>query len=148
MKNKTDIGVIKHLFISDKTNITRDSHKQIKVDTQGVVGDKFYNKSPKRSILISSISAYDIIKKENISVQYGQLGENILVDFNPYTLTQGTQLQAGDVILEITQECTICKSLNKIGDNVSTLLQNDRGVFAKVITEGILTQNDTLKIIN
>jgi len=148
MKHETTIGMIKHLFISDKIKKTRDTHTQIKVDTQGILDDKFYNKNPKRSILISSISAYDIIKKENISVQYGQLGENILVDFNPYTLAKGTQLQSGDVILEITQECTICKSLNKIGDNVSDLLQNDRGVFAKVIKEGILTQNDTLKIIN
>ena len=148
MKKETNIGVVIQLFIANKKEKIRQSNEQITVDENGILGDKFYDKKQDRAILLSSIISYDILKNENIDVLYGQLGENVLVDFNPYDLDIGTKLAIGTSILEITGDCTICKLLKKIDDKVPKLIKNDRGVFAKVIKSGTININDSISIIN
>lgn len=148
MSKKQKIGQIKQLFISSVEEKKRVSQESIDVDTKGIVDDKYYDKDQDRSILLSPIHAYELMKKKDIESSYGQLGENILVDFNPYDFEEGTQLFIGDAILEITIECTICKLLTKIDNKVPKLLKNDRGVFAKVIQRGTLNINDSVSIQN
>jgi MOSC domain-containing protein YiiM len=106
------------------------------------MNDKFYNKNPNRSVLISSLDSYTITKKFNIDMPFGYLGENILLDYNPHKLKIGTHLKIGDVILEITQNCTICNHLAIIDKSIPELLKNDRGVFAKVIKGGDIKEED------
>ncbi len=148
MSKKQKIGQIKQLFISSVEEKKRVSQVSINVDTKGIVADKYYDTNQERSILISPIHAYELMKDKDIEATYGQLGENILVDFNPYDLEEGTQIFIGDTILEITIECTICKLLTKIDNKVPKLLKNDRGVFAKVIQAGTLNINDQVSIQN
>jgi len=148
MSNKQKIGQIKQLFISSIEEKKRVSLNTIEVDIKGIVNDKYYNTNQERSILISPIHAYELMKEKNIEATYGQLGENILVDFNPYDLEEGTQLFIGNTILQITIECTICNLLTKINNKVPKLLKKDRGVFAKVIQEGTLNINDSVSIQN
>jgi len=142
------VGKIQKLFISQKKTKTRVSKKNIFVDFQGIQEDKFYNKNIDRSVLLSSIYAYELMNKQKINATHGELGENILVDFNPYDLEKGTQLLIGNVILEITIECTICNGLNKIDDKVPQLLKNSRGIFARVVQGGTIQINDTIQITN
>jgi len=148
MSNKQKIGHLKQLFISSIEEKKRVSKNSINVDTKGIIQDKYYNTDQDRSILLSPIHAYELMKENDIEASYGQLGENILVDFNPYNLEEGTQLFIGDAILEITIECTICKLLTKINNKVPKLLKKDRGVFAKVVQEGTLNINDSVSIHN
>jgi len=146
--NNNKIGEIKYLFISSNKENKRLSKQKILVDTKGIVDDKFYNTNKERSILLTSLYAYKLMKEKNIFATHGQLGENILVDFNPYELESGTQLSIGETILEITIECTICNFLTKINNKVPKLLKNDRGVFAKVIKGGTISINDSIEIKN
>jgi len=148
MNKEQKVGHIKQLFISSIEEKKRVSKNTINIDIKGIVDDKYYDTNQDRSILLSPIHAYELMKENNIEASYGQLGENILVDFNPYDLDEGTQLFIGDVILEITIECTICKLLTKINNKVPKLLKKDRGVFAKVIKEGTLNINDSVTILN
>jgi len=148
MSNKRKIGQVKKLFISIKDEKQRSESQNILVDRQGIVKDKFYNTNNDRSILLTSQHAYELMQEKNIEASYGQLGENILVDFNPYDLEEGTQLSIGNVIIEITIECTICDFLTKINNKVPKLLKKDRGVFAKVLNGGSININDTIHIIN
>jgi len=148
MNKEQKVGHIKQLFISSIEEKKRVPRNTINVDIKGIVDDKYYDTNQDRSILLSPIHAYKLMKENNIEASYGQLGENILVDFNPYDLDEGTQLFIGDVILEITIECTICKLLTKINNKVPKLLKKDRGVFAKVIKEGTLNINDSVTILN
>jgi heterodisulfide reductase subunit B len=83
------------------------------------VNDKHYNKSIDRSVLITSIQSYTLVKHHGINVDYGILGENILIDYNPYHLQSGTRLQIGNTILEISQPCTLCKSLAKVNKDLA-----------------------------
>ena len=135
------VGEVLELFISKK------SVDRMLLDIKGVLNDKFYAKDINRSVLISSIDSYRLAQSRDIELKYGKLGENILIDYNPYRLKSGTQIQIGETILEINQNCTLCKSLTKIDSKLPKLLKDDRGIFAKVIKAGEIKRRDKVYLI-
>lgn len=141
------IGEVLELFISKKDQVKRVSRTIVEVDSKGIVDDKFYAKDVKRSILLTSTESYELALKNDIKMSYGVLGENILIDYNPYSLVVGTQIQIGEVIVEITQNCTICNHLSAIDEELPLLLKDDRGIFIKVIEEGFIEKGDNLYLV-
>ena len=141
MSSIDSVGEVLELFISKK------SVDRMLLDEKGVVNDKFYAKDINRSVLISSIDSYILAQDRDIELEYGKLGENILIDYNPYGLKSGTKIQIGEAILEISQHCTLCKSLTKIDRKLPKLLKDDRGIFAKVIKAGEIKERDKIYLI-
>ena len=142
----TKVGKVSSLFYSPPTG--RTSIASFDLDTKGILEDKHYDKSIDRSVLLTSLESYALAKKNDIDLAYGALGENILIDYNPYHLSAGTKLQIGKVILEISQPCTLCKSLTKIDNKLPNLLKNDRGIFVKVMTSGYIKENDSIYLLD
>ncbi len=140
-------GQILKLFISKSGTSKRFEKEILTLDELGVQDDKFYDKDPQRSILIASTASYDLVKTYGIEMPFGYLGENILMDYNPYNLEIGTRLKIGDAILEISQNCTICNHLAVLDVKIPTLLKNDRGIFAKVVSGGEIKTGETIHII-
>jgi len=101
-----------------------------------------------RSVLITSLESYTLLKQNGIDAAYGALGENLLMDYNPYHLPIGARLKVGNVLLEISQPCTLCKSLAKVNPAVPKLLKDDRGIFAKVIESGSISKGDNIYILD
>jgi MOSC domain-containing protein YiiM len=150
MTYNTTTGKVLKLFITkndaEKTRVSLDSAV---VDENGIHGDKFYAKDTQRSVLITSIESYELAKKNNIDINNGILGENILIDINPYSLQTGDKLQIGDTLLQITQNCTLCKGLTAINSKLPKLLKNDRGIFAQAINgETRIKIGDSIKFLN
>ena len=141
------IGQVLELFISKKDASKRILKTTIEVDNNGIVDDKFYAKDRERSILVTSIESYVLALKNGIEIPYGILGENILMDYNPYDLAIGTQLKIGNVVLEVTQNCTICNHLSSIDKNLPSLLKSDRGIFVRVIEAGYINKGDKLYLL-
>jgi MOSC domain-containing protein YiiM len=139
--NQNSLGAVLALFVSKKP-IDR-----LIVDDRGIVGDKFYNQERDRSVLISSVDSYKMAEEKNISLTFGKLGENIVISYNPYALPAGTQIAIGEIRLEITQRCTLCKSLTNIDKKLPKLLKDDRGIFAKVIQAGTIQKGDKIYIV-
>jgi len=135
-------GNVYSLFYSSSG--TQTTTKKLLLDKKGVLKDKHYDKSIERSVLITSLDSYTVLKKEGIGMAYGSLGENLLIDYNPYHLELGTRLKIGSVILEISVHCTLCKSLSKVDNKIPKLLKNDRGIFAKVIQHGCIEEGDDI----
>jgi len=146
MPNKK-VGQILKLFISTAQSSQRVDKSAITLDEAGVIGDKFYNKDNARSILLTSTDSYDLIKSYDIDMPHGYLGENLLMDFNPYSLAIGTRLKIGDTVLEISQNCTICNHLSVIDKRIPKLLKNDRGIFAKAIQGGEISVGDSIYLL-
>ncbi|MEA1914817.1 MAG: MOSC domain-containing protein [Campylobacterota bacterium] len=140
-------GKVLELYISQKGIAHRLDKSSIDLDQNGVVEDKFYNTDINRSVLITSIQSYELAQHNKINMQYGALGENLLIDYNPYGLAIGTQLQIGEVILELSQACTLCNHLSKIDKRIPRLLKDDRGVFAKVIKQGTIKTDDKVVLL-
>ncbi len=142
------IQVAKILELYYSTGDTKVPSPELILDSRGVVGDKYYNKDIQRSVLIASDDSYKLAKMNGIDAQYGVLGENLLIDYNPYHLKSGVRLKVGSVVFEITQNCTLCNSLAKIDAKLPQLLQNDRGIFAKVIRSGTIYKGDNIYLLN
>jgi len=143
------IAKVVTLFISKKEEPKHQSKLELYLDEKGVQNDKFYNKGIERSVLISSTHSYTLALEHDISMDYGALGENILIDYNIYSLLMGTQLQIGDeVVVEITQNCTICSHLSVIDKSLPKLLKKDRGIFVKVVQSGTIKEGDSVYLLD
>jgi MOSC domain-containing protein YiiM len=136
--------VLKLFITKDDEQKTRKSVSVIELDNNGIKNDKFYNKNIQRSILLTSLSSYNMAKEKGIELEFGALGENILINANPYHLKEGTQITIGESVLEITQHCTLCKGLSTVNAKLPKLLKNDRGIFAKVISGNCIIQLDDI----
>jgi MOSC domain-containing protein YiiM len=139
-------GKILELFYS--TNDGRVNTSKLSLDTKGVLEDKFYNKNIQRSVLIASQESYQLALSHGIDAPYSSLGENILIDYNPYHLKPGARLSIGDLVLEISQNCTLCNSLSKVDKKLPKILKDDRGIFAKVINSGTIQKGDSIYLID
>ena len=142
----TTVGSVSSLFYSSPEG--RSNVSQLQFDTKGIVNDKHYNKDRDRSVLIATLESYQLVKENGIDVPHGALGENLLIDYNPYHLPAGAKLKIGSVLLEISQHCTLCKSLSKVDSKLPKLLKNDRGIFARVIEEGTIRSGDNIYILD
>ena len=148
MKKNMQGKVLKLFVTKDDTNKTRIKTTTIDVDEDGILNDKFYKKNDQRAILITSIQSYEMAMNNGINLFEGALGENILIDINPYHLTAGETLSIGHTVLQITQNCTLCKGLTKINKQLPKLLKNDRGIFAKIIKGSTIKVGDSVTILS
>ncbi len=139
-------GEILGLFISQQNISGKILKESLVLDKKGIIDDKYYDINIQRSVLITSIESYQLASSHQITIAQGALGENILIDYNPYLLPTGTQLHIGEVILEISQNCTICDHLSIIDEKLPALLKYDRGIFAKVIKGGMVKKGDELQM--
>jgi len=147
MSNKmTKVAKVFSLFYA--TNNGASPALELEFDTKGILNDKHYNKDIDRSVLITSLESYALVEENGIDIPYGALGENLLIDYNPYALEVGTRLKISEVILEISKHCTLCKSFTKIDTKLPKLLKNDRGIFAKVIQAGSIHAGDAMYILD
>jgi MOSC domain-containing protein YiiM len=143
-------GEVIGLFISSKeigSKKNRPSLNSIKTDKKGVKNDKFYGQDVERSILITSLKSYDILKEKMIDVNIGDLGENIAVDIDIYDLQRGAKIKIGEALLEITQNGTLCNHLSCIDKRVPKLLRNSRGIFAKALNEATVNLGDSVTVL-
>jgi MOSC domain-containing protein YiiM len=141
------IGKVCKLFISNEVKTHKHSFLELHCDEKGIVSDKFYDNDILRSVLLSSLDTYELCNQNSIDIAHGVLGENILMDYNPKDLEIGTQLRISEVVLEITQACTICNHLSVIHKNLPELLSSDRGIFAKVIKSGTIKVEDSIVLL-
>ena len=142
----TQVGTLSSLFYSPESG--RTSASELSFDREGIIHDKHHNKERDRSVLITSEESYALVASHGIDAAHGVLGENLLIDYNPYHLPAGSRLKIGSVVLEISQHCTLCKSLTKVDSRVPKLLKNDRGIFARVIEPGTAAAGDTVYLLD
>ncbi|MBE0492645.1 MAG: MOSC domain-containing protein [Sulfurospirillum sp.] len=142
--SKKPLGSVISLFISKKEPNTRELRDTLTFALDGVCEDRFRGKDIERSVLLVSQKSYDLAKENGITLLDGDLGENILVDFDLYVLPHQSILHIGDTILEICKKSTMCSSLSKINNKLPKLLKDKRGIFAKVIKQGSIKQGDAI----
>ena len=111
----------------------------------GIENDKFAGKKLNQTVMIVGIQSYEIANQNDIELEFGTLGENILLDFDPHIFEVGKQLFIEDSIIEITQVCTVCNHLSVFDKNLPLLLKSHRGLYCKIIKNGIIKENMIVK---
>ena len=142
------VGKVLSLYVSIKGSSVPVEKKELTLDEKGILEDKHYDTDPERSLLITSISSYDILTQHQIEADHGILGENLLIDYNPYKLNVGTKLKIGNIIVQISQNCTLCNHLSKVDKRIPKLLKKDRGIFGKVIQGGSIKIKDEFFLLD
>lgn len=141
-------GKVLGLFRAIKGQEGRFECDAIEIDAEGIVGDKYHGKNPLRAILVTSHEAsYALAASEGIAMPYGSLGENIVIDIDPYRLNAGQQIRIGDTLLAITQNCTLCNGLSKVDEKLPELLKDDRGIFVQTVRGGKIKKGDTVSLL-
>jgi len=141
------VGNVLSLYLSPLQSAFPEKREEIKCDRRGVQGDRHYNSDIDRSVLITTKESYHLARNNGIALSYGVLGENLLIDYNPYHLPPGQRLLIGEVLLEVSQLCPLCRHLSHIDKALPKLLQNNRGVFMKVIEPGTIKAGDSITLL-
>lgn len=111
----------------------------------GIENDKFAGKKLDQTVMLVGLKSYEIAKQNNIDLEIGCLGENILLDFDPHDFEVGKQFFIEEAILEITQICTVCSHLSLFDNNLPALLKGHRGLYCRIIKSGIIKENMIVK---
>jgi MOSC domain-containing protein YiiM len=111
------------------------------IKDHGIKDDKFAGKDVKRSVMIVGTIAYNIAKENEIDLEHGSLGENILLDFDPHSLDVGDIIQVGEVKLKLTEACSICSHLSVHDKRLPKLVAKHRGVYCEILNDGIIKKD-------
>ena len=108
------------------------------IKDHGIKDDKFAGKNISRAVMVVGTIAYEIAKENNIDLEYGSLGENILLDFDPHDLNVGDIIQVEGLRLKLTEECSICSHLAIHDTKLPKLIAKHRGVYCEILDNGII----------
>ena len=134
--------------ISEKKGERKTPAEQVELRANhGLVGDAHAGEWHRQVSLLASESI-DKMRQLGLNVDSGDFAENITTTgIELVVLPIGTRLEIGEALLEVTQigkEChTRCAIFYQAGDCVMP----KEGIFAKVITGGIVKPGDELKVI-
>lgn len=121
--------------------------KLVLIKDFGIENDKFAMKDLEKTVMIVGINSYELSQSNDIKLNFGSLGENILLNFDPHLLEIGTILQIADAKIQITQKCTICNHLAEFGECLPMLLKNCRGLYCKILENGEVVEGSSVKVL-
>ena len=144
-----NLGKVLETFSATKesSGLPRPKVKELNlIKDFGIENDKFAGKKLDQTVMIVGLKSYEIAKEKGINLEFGCLGENILLDFDPHELEIGTNLIFQDAIIQITQVCTVCSHLSVFDETLPLLLKGHRGVYCKIINSGLISKDTIVKI--
>jgi molybdenum cofactor synthesis domain-containing protein len=144
-------GTIAAVCISQAKGTRKVPVPQVDVKANwGIVGDAHAGKWH-RQVSLLSISSIDKMRQASLArgleLAPGDFAENLTVDgLEVATLPVGSYLQAGNVLLEITQIGKKCHHHCEIFKQVGECVMPKEGIFARVLNDGQLAAGDTLSV--
>jgi len=143
------MGKVVSVNISEKKGTIKHPVEQIELRKGfGIEGDAHAG-DWHRQVSLLDLSSFDKMHNNaSVELKPGIFAENITTEgVDLWHLPVGTRLEIGDTLLEITQigkEChRHCQVFRQVGDCVMPR----EGIFAKVITEGMIKAGQSIKII-
>lgn len=125
-----------HLKIGRRRPMQRVPHADA-VAGKGLVGDVSFGRS-RRQLLLT-----DRADLEHFRLQPGQVRENItLAGVSLAGLPPGSRLQIGEVVVEITGDCTPCEQIEELRPGLQEGIRGRRGMLARVVKGGTFREGD------
>ncbi|HPD55868.1 MAG TPA: MOSC domain-containing protein [Smithellaceae bacterium] len=103
-----------------------------------------------RQISLLAAESIEKIRQKGLPVNYGDFAENITTQgLILHTLPLGTKLKIGsEVVLEVTQIGKSCLKPCAIYFTVGDCVMPKEGIFARVLTEGVIASGDEIRILS
>ena len=113
----------------------------------GMAGDAHAGKWH-RQISLLGLEQIEAFRKKGADIAYGAFGENLVVEgFDLKTIPVGSKITVGPCTLELTQIGKACHSHCAIYQAMGDCIMPREGVFAKVITGGVIRPGDEVEVI-
>lgn len=113
----------------------------------GIIGDA-HSGNWHRQISLLAQESVDKMLNLGIELSAGDFAENIVTKgITLKTLPVGTKLLVGETILEVTQIGKECHNDCEIKRLVGKCVMPTEGIFAKVIKEGRIQNNDLIEVL-
>ncbi|WP_033167425.1 MOSC domain-containing protein [Clostridium sp. KNHs205] len=142
------MGKIVALCISEKRGTQKISVDKARfIENFGIEGDAHAGNWHRQVSLISQ-EKIDEFNQKGAEVDKGAFGENVIVEgYDLRNLPIGTRLESGEVLFEITQIGKECHSHCEIFYKVGDCIMPREGVFAVVLSGGIIAVGDEINIL-
>ena len=133
--------------ISEKKGTVKHRVPEIQVKKQhGILGDAHAGNWHRQISLLGKESV-EKLRQVFPNIPVGAFAENILTEgITLYELPVGTKLRIGEVLLEITQIGKECHASCAIRKQVGDCVMPREGVFAIVLEEGKIREEDPVMI--
>ncbi len=147
-KERNNMGIIKAICISDKRGTAKRCVEQVHLLEEFGLEHDAHAGAWHRQVSLLGLEKIEDFRKKGADVAFGAFGENIVVEGIDFrALPVGTQLRAGDALLEITQIGKDCHSHCAIYHSVGDCIMPREGVFARVRTSGEIKVGDEMTVI-
>lgn len=141
------MGKILAICISKQRGVQKKPINEAKVIADWGIEHDAHGGDWHRQVSLLSADKIEDFRKNGVRVGYGAFGENLVVSGIDFAkLSVGTLLRAGEVLLEMTQIGKECHAHCAVYHQVGDCIMPREGVFAKVLTGGVLHPGDELVI--
>lgn len=123
-----------------------DVKEAVFIEDFGIEGDAHAGKWH-RQVSLLSCDKINAFREKGARVDHGAFGENLVVEGIDFRmLPVGTRLICGDVVLEVTQIGKECHHGCRIFQEMGECIMPREGVFAKVISGGVIRAGDQMQV--
>lgn len=123
-----------------------DVKEAVFIEDFGIEGDAHAGKWH-RQVSLLSCDKINAFREKGARVDHGAFGENLVVEGIDFRmLPVGTRLICGDVVLEVTQIGKECHHGCRIFQEMGECIMPQEGVFAKVISGGVIRAGDQMQV--
>ena len=140
-------GRIHAVSVSDRKGVVKHNVSQARLLVEhGLEGDA-HAEGGIRQVSLLSLASINKMVEAGAQVKPGDFAENLTVEgLEVMTLPVGTRLKVGAVDLEITQIGKTCHKGCAIRELVGDCVMPREGVFARVLTEGVVKVGDAIEV--
>lgn len=150
-------GSIVGLFAALEGGVPKPSVQTLHIVESGCIGDKQndtkHHGGPNRAVCLFSEEVLQTLQQEGHSIFPGSVGENILTNGIAWAnLSIGSQLQFGQVLLEITSDAPPCRTIKESFSNgsfkrISVKVEPESTRwYAKVIQAGVVVVGESVTV--
>ena len=136
-------GRIENLFLKARHKQPMKAVDEARAEAgRGLVGDVSYGRKIRQVLLIEKETLDEFV------LTPGQVRENAVVSGVALAgLAEGTRVQAGDVLLEVTDDCAPCQLIEDIRPGLQGAMDGRRGTLFRVLEGGTMRLHDEVRVV-
>ena len=149
VNDKVIEGKVLDVNVSEKKGIVKTPVESVNlIENFGIENDAHAGKWHRQVSLLAKESIDKMVENYDLELKHGDFAENITTEgIDLHTLEIGTVLQVGQALIEITQIGKECHAWCAIKQKVKHCIMPTEGVFARVISGGLVKKSDLIRII-
>ncbi len=142
------MGKVRALCISEKKGTAKQMIDKVELVANHGLANDAHAGNWHRQVSLLAVEKIDAFNAQGGQVQFGDFGENIVVE--GYALNElpvGQRLQIGDTLLEVSQIGKECHTRCAIFYRVGQCIMPTNGIFAVVLVGGEIKVGDSVTLV-